>query len=104
MIVFNMNRLLPDWGTIIAVPYLEGLSIHPRVYDKVDQELGRICAIDTQFQGIRMSTSVFGGNFEEARMDALRMATHLLSILNISSPTDVYVGIIDRDNPNHYRS
>ncbi len=99
-----MSEVLNSWDVVIAVPFPCGVSIHPRTYDKVDTEIGRICIIDTKYEGIRIGTDAHGDNFKEATDDALKTANRLLSILKITKPTDVYIGLFDRDNPDHYKA
>jgi len=72
-----------QWGALLTVHLPEGTIRHPAVLDRVQEELGRICAIDTASEGVRVSYGVRGASFGSATEDARAVARHLMEMLSL---------------------
>lgn len=71
------------WGVVLTMCYPEGTTRHPRVLDRVERELGRICAIDESVSGVRLSFGARGQDVEAAREDRRAVKTRLLDLLGL---------------------
>jgi hypothetical protein len=85
------------WGSVMTFRYPLGIERHPRVLDRVENEIGRICAIDTGDDGVRVSFGLRGQCREEATVDCEAIATRLLGVLGLSDNSLVEALVIDRD-------
>jgi hypothetical protein len=93
---FEGARPVARWGSVMTFRYPDGVQRHPRVLNRVEKELGRICAIDTGDDGVRLSFSLKGRRRDEARADCESVAAHLLGVLGLSDESLVEALVIDR--------
>lgn len=79
----ELSAGVSPWGTILTVRFPAGTVRHPRVLDRVEREIGRACAVDTEDEGVRVSYGTRGESLEAAHHDSCGVAGHLLSVLGL---------------------
>lgn len=88
------------WGIILGIRLPEGVSQHPRLADRVEQQLGRICAIDLREPtDVRVSFGAESGNAAEAEDEARSVAGSLLQFMGLEESALVEVSLRARPTP-----
>ena len=86
------------WGAVLTLCFPEGTARHPRVLDRVEQEIGRICAVDERVEGVRVSFGARGNSVEDALKDSGAVARTLLSLLDLPDGAIVEHQLLPRPN------
>lgn len=85
------------FGAAVAIRLPGDALRHPRLTDQLRHEIGRICAVDLQHDGVRVGFGVRGATFEDATGDAGAVVEHLLGWLGLSPAAVVEQGVFERD-------
>lgn len=105
----NVTDLFPEAPTQVASPSvcrfgatialsLPGEAIrHPRLPDQIRRELGRICAVDLQHEGIRVGFGARGSSYDEAAEDCDAVVERLVGWLGLGHEAVVEHSVFERD-------
>lgn len=66
------------WLARLTIDLHPGVVRHPRLLDRVREELGRPCAINISHEGVALSYTAKGESFEEAAEDSTEVCENLL--------------------------
>lgn len=80
---------LRGWSATLAIACPAGTVRHPRVLDRVRDELGRSCVFDTEGNGIRVAFEPEGDLYEEVDRDSRFVVSHVLGMLRLPPETPV---------------
>jgi hypothetical protein len=86
----------PRWGSILTIRFPGNPERHPRVFDVVEAEIGRPCAIDTWDPGVKVSFSAHGETYAEALEDTDTVAARLLGVLGLSTSAVTRRRVLER--------
>lgn len=93
------DGIFRKWGLVLTVRFPFGIDRHPSVLDVVERNLGRICAIDTRDEGVRLSCGLDGESKQEAHTDASLVTNHVLSLLGLDNVAVAETRIAPRHYP-----
>lgn len=71
------------WRAVLSVNFPNGTVRHPRVLDRIHEELGRVCAVDRLDRGVRIGFVAKGSSRNEIQDDAIAVAHHVRAILTL---------------------
>lgn len=86
-----------SFGATVAISLPGDALRHPRLPDQVRQEIGRICAVDLQHDGVRVGFGARGATITEASEDADSVIDRLLGWLGLSRAAVVEQDVFERD-------
>lgn len=80
----SSDRHAIPWVARLTLALPEGVSRHPRLLDRVRDEMGRPCAIDIAHHGIAVAYTARGETFERACDDSTIVCDALVDSLHLS--------------------
>jgi hypothetical protein len=78
----EQEPLSKKWTSILIIDYPEGVTRHPSVLDRIQEEIS--CIVNIEYPGVLMSYYVNADNHSSAEFEARAVASNILSFLGLT--------------------